>query len=156
MEMAPTWIDAGMAREWQCRRSARLDLTDRWFVFLDESWSAFIVQSGNAGHGSFGGDDSCYDAKEAASAIERWAKPNAGLETGSAFFEALERDLRLAETAGTPLDIVRAKYLLQAMRARAAMAKSADEPPFTDFGKGQPLDLEDASYLSAREAGFGG
>ena len=156
MEAAPTWIDAGMAREWQYGRSARLDLTDRWFVFLDESWSAFTVMSGNASHSSFGGEDSCYDAKEAASAIERWAKPNAGLETCSAFFEALERDLRLAETRGTPLEIVRAKYLLEAMRARAAMAKSADESPFTDFGQGQPLEREDASYLSSREAGFGG
>ena len=156
MEVAPTWVDADMALKWQSGRPARLDQTDRWFVFLDESWAAFILMSGNANHSSFGGDDSCYSAKEAASAIERWAKPNAGLEACSAFFEALKRDLRLAETTGTPLDIVRANYLLEAMRTRVAMANVADEPPFTDYGQGQPVDLEDATYLSSREAGFGG
>ena len=127
---ALTWIDAGLACEWQGGRPARYDLTIRWFVTLDEHDTAFVVLSGNAGHGSFGGEDAGYTAVEVASAIERWGTPVAGLETCPQFLEALERHTRHVNAKGTHLEILRAKYRLDAMRARVAIAQAEDEPPF--------------------------
>ena len=43
--------------------------------------------------------------------------------------------MRLAEASGTPLEIIRAEYLLDAMRARVAIAHAEDAPPFTGYGK---------------------
>lgn len=129
METAPTWIDGGMVGEWQAGVPARYDRTDRWFVFIHESQAAFVVQSGNAGHGSFGGEDTGYGAAEVASAIERWSTPVAGLETCPEFLESLEHYVVNLKATGTPLEIVRAEYLLAAMRARVAIAKVMDSTP---------------------------
>lgn len=147
MEVPPTWIDAGLAYAWQAGHPVRHDRTDRWFVYLHESHAAFVVLSGNAGHGSYGGDDCSYSASEIASAIERWGTPVAGLEACPAFFEALDRNLEHAGDRGTRLDIIRAKYLLDAMRARAAIAQAEDALPFTGYGQRLPADEADAATL---------
>ena len=99
----------------------------------------------NAGHGSFGGEDAGYTAVEVASAIERWGTPVAGLETCPQFLEALERHTRHVNAKGTHLEILRAKYLLDAMRARVAIAQAEDEPPFAGYAQHQPPDdMDDA------------
>lgn len=141
MEAAPTWIDAGVVSEWQAGHPARYDRTDRWFVYLHESHAAFVVLSGNAGHGSFGGEDTGYSAAEIASAIERWGTPIAGLETCPEFLEALERNVKHVSATGARLELIRAKYLLAAMRARVAIAEAIDAPLFT--GQGQCLSVDD-------------
>jgi hypothetical protein len=152
---APTWIDAGLAREWQYGRAARYDLTTRWFVALDESCTSFVVLSGNAGHGSFGGDDTGYTAAEVASSIERCGTPAAGLETCPEFLEALERHARHINAKGTQLEILRARYLFDAMRARVAIAQAEDASPFKGYAQRQPLDddAEAATLIIPWEAG---
>jgi hypothetical protein len=117
-------------------------------VFLNDSSTAFIVMSGNAGHGSFGGEDIANSAEEIASAIERFGSPVAGLEACPAFFEALERNSEHAEAKGTRLEIIRGNYLLDAMRARVAIAQAEDAPPFTGYGQRHSVDEFDAAALS--------
>jgi len=141
MKAAPTWIDAGLAYEWQSGRPARYDRTLRWFVSLDQSRTAFVVMSGNAGHGSFGGEDTAYTAKEVASAIERCGTLVAGLETCPEFLEALKRDIQRAKDKGTRLEIIRAKYLLNAMRARLSLARAEDVLPFIRHA--EPIHADD-------------
>jgi hypothetical protein len=158
MGEAPTWIDAGLAREWQCGRPARYDLTTRWFVALDEGRTAFVVLSGNADHGSFSGEDTGYTAEEVASAIERCATPVAGLETCPEFLEALERHARHINAKGTQLEILRARYLIDAMWARVAIAKAEDASPYKGYAKRQPVDddAEAATLIIPWEAGHDG
>lgn len=140
MASAPTWIDAGLALEWLNGCVARHDLTTRWFVSFGESRAGFVMMSGNAGHGSFGGDDTGYTAEEIASAIERWATPASGLEACPLFLEALEHNARHANARGTRLEIIRAKYLIDAMRARVAIAQAEDAPSFGRFKACQAAD----------------
>lgn len=147
IDAAPTWIDAGLAREWQSGRSVRYDFTNRWFVALDESCTAFVVMSGDAEHGSFGGDFTGYAAEEIASAIERFGRPVAGLETCPQFLEALERYIERIRAKGTRLEVIRAKYLLDAMQARVAIAQAEDALPFSEFAR-QVLVEDDAGVAT--------
>jgi hypothetical protein len=142
MTLAPTWIDTGLALEWLNGCVARHDITTRWFVSFDESRAGFVMMSGNAGHGSFGGDDTVYTAEEIASAIERWATLASGLEACPLFLEALEHHARRANAKGTQLEIIRAKYLIDAMRARIAIAQAEDAPSFAGFKGCQTADYD--------------
>ena len=72
-----------------------------------------------------------------ASAIERWATSISGLEADPQFLEALERNVQKAIATGTRLEIIRSKYLLDAMRARVDIAKAKDALPFAGFGQPQ-------------------
>lgn len=157
MAEAPTWIDAGLAREWQRGRPDRYDLTIRWFVGLDEGRTAFVVMSGNAGHGSFGGEDTAYTAEEIAFAIERFGTPVAGLEACPEFLEALERYAQHVNAKGTPLENIRAQYLVDAVRARVAIAQAEDASPFTGYARHQMADdTETATLIIPWEMGHDG
>lgn len=157
MDEAPTWIDAGLARAWQRGSPDRYDPTTRWFVGLDESNTAFEVMSGNAGHGSFGGDDSAYAAEEVAFAIERFGTPVAGLKACPEFLEALERYAERVNAKGTPLENIRAQYLVDAVRARVAIAQAEDASPFTGYARHQMADdTETATLIIPWEMGHDG
>jgi hypothetical protein len=107
--------------------------------------------SGNASLSSFGGEDAAYTAEEIASAIERWATPTSGLDATSEFLEALKRNVQRVKAKGAQLEIIRAKYLLDAMRARVAIAQVEDASPFPEYGKYELADDADTEILASSE-----
>lgn len=155
MDAGLTWIDDRMADQWGCRNRARFYTgADRWIVYPDESRTAFVVLATNNDHSWIGGDDDCYPALVVAAAIERWSTKRAGLNECPEFIDAMERDMQNAEAKGTRLEIIRAKYLLDAMRARVAIVLAEDAPPFTGHAQHQPCDDAETATLIPWEAGY--
>lgn len=148
MEAAPTWIDERMAAGWRYGDRARYYTgADRWIVYSDESRTAFVVLPTNSEQSWLGGDDIPYLAFEAAAAIERWSTPRAGLNACPDFIDALERNVQLADAKGTRLEIIRANFLLDAMRARVEVAQAEDAPPFTGYAQPHPVDDEETATI---------
>jgi hypothetical protein len=148
MQAAPTWIDERMVEVWRGGDRVRhYTGADRWIVYPNESSTAFVVLATNGDQSWIGGDDTSYPAFEVAAAIERWSTIRAGLNECLEFIDALDRNLQLAEAKGARQEIIRAKYLLDAMRARVAIAHAEDAPPFTGYAVHQPVDDAETATL---------
>jgi hypothetical protein len=149
-----------MAEECHCGGRARFYTgADRWIVSPDESRTAFMVLATNSDQSWIGGDAECYPAHMVAASIERWSTERAGLNGCREFVDALERDMLRAEAKGTRLEIIRTKYLLDAMRARVVVAQAEDAQPFTGCGHHRPADVDDsetATLIIPWEAGHDG
>jgi hypothetical protein len=147
MKAGLTWIEERMAYMWgHGDWATHYTGGARWIVYSDESRTAFVVLATNDDHSWIGGDDTCYSARAVAAAIERWSTQSAGLNESPDFIDALERDLSRAEAKGTRLEIIRAKYLLDAMRARVAIALAEDTSPFSGYA--QPVLVEDDAEVA--------
>ena len=133
-EAGLTWIDERMADGWRSGdRAGHYSAAARWIVYTDESNTAFVVLATNSDNSWMGGDDTSYPAIEAAAAIERWSTTRAGINKCPEFIDALRVDVLRAEAKGTRLEVVRAKYLLEAMLTRVAIAHAEDAKPFTKY-----------------------
>jgi hypothetical protein len=141
-EVAPTLIDRRMAETWRAGDRARYYTgAERWIVYADESNTTFVVLATNSDRSWIGGDDTSYPAIEVAAAIERWSTTRAGLDKCPNFIDALRVEVLRVEAGGTRLEIIRAKYLLEAMLARVAIGQAEDMMPFS--GCGHPLIIKD-------------
>lgn len=140
-----TWIEERMASSWGYGDwAAYYTAAERWIVYPDESCTAFVVLATNGDNSWLGGDDACYCACDVAASIERWSTKSAGLNACPEFIDALEYDLRQAEAKGTRLQVIRARFWLDAMRARVAIAQAEDARPFTGYAQHQSADDDDA------------
>ena len=144
-----TWIDERMAYSWRCGDwTAQYTAAARWIVCPDESRTAFVVLATNGDNSWVGGDDTCYSARDVADAINRWSTEGAGLDACPEFIDALEHDLRQAEAKGTRLQVILANFRLEAVRARVAIARAEDAPPFTGYAQRQSFDDDDAETMT--------
>lgn len=151
MQAAPTWIDRWMAELWRGGdRGRHYTGADRWLIYPDESCTAFMVLATNGEQSWIGGDDTSYSAFEAAAAVERWSTTCCGLNDCLEFVDALHRGIQHAEAKGTRLEVLRAKYLLDAMLARVAIAHAEDAKPFTGYAVHKPFDDAETATLIVR------